>query len=176
MKLILLHGAPGVGKLTVGKQLSAVTGFPLFHNHLVIDLLAQVLPSNSPSYLKLREELWLAVIRAASRDRLPGLIFTFVYESSTLAGFFDRLRATLGPADRLYPFELRCDLEENERRIREPDRFKFLKLSTGQYLREWVLGGQYMSPEGLPENIVIDTTVISAEETARTIAAYIEEN
>src|SRR5215475_12910946 len=112
MKLVLIHGAPGVGKLTVGKQVSKLTGFPLFHNHMVINLLGAIFPFNSPSYLHLREEMWLAVIHAASKDRLAGLIFTFVFESSTLPGFFDRLREALGPEDQFIPIELRCDLLE----------------------------------------------------------------
>jgi tRNA uridine 5-carbamoylmethylation protein Kti12 len=38
MKLVFLHGAPAVGKLTVARELSALTGFRLFHNHLTVDL------------------------------------------------------------------------------------------------------------------------------------------
>lgn len=176
MKLVLIHGAPGVGKLTVGRELGRLTGFPLFHNHLVIDLLAHVFPSNSPSYLRLREQLWLAVIGAAAHDRLAGLIFTFVYESSTLPGFFDRLIETLGPENRLYPVELRCDLAENERRLEQPDRREFLKVTTNQFLREWVLGGRYMSPSGLPNNLLIETTDLSAADTAMLIASHLQES
>src|SRR5690606_24281663 len=128
--------------------------------------------SNSPSYLMLREELWLAVLRAAAKDRLPGLIFTFVYESSTLPGFFDRLIASLGPEDQLYGIELRCDLDENERRLDQPDRYEYLTNTTNQCLREWVLGGRYMSPEGLPNNLVIDTTELFAAAPARQIAEH----
>ena len=42
MKLIFLHGLPGVGKLTVARQLAALTGFKLFHNHLTVDLVTSV--------------------------------------------------------------------------------------------------------------------------------------
>jgi shikimate kinase len=31
MKLIVLHGPPGVGKLTVGRELAGLTGYALFH-------------------------------------------------------------------------------------------------------------------------------------------------
>ncbi len=34
MQLVFLYGPPGVGKLTVGNALSALTGYKLFHNHL----------------------------------------------------------------------------------------------------------------------------------------------
>ena len=39
MWLVFLHGPPGSGKLTVGRELQSITGFRLFHNHLVVDLL-----------------------------------------------------------------------------------------------------------------------------------------
>ncbi|MBD0327065.1 MAG: AAA family ATPase, partial [Pyrinomonadaceae bacterium] len=38
MKLIFLHGLPGVGKLTVARELAKLTGFKVFHNHLAVDL------------------------------------------------------------------------------------------------------------------------------------------
>ena len=38
MKVVLLHGAPASGKLTVAKVLASQYGFKLFHNHLVVDL------------------------------------------------------------------------------------------------------------------------------------------
>lgn len=173
MQLVLIHGAPGVGKLTVARELAKLTGYPVFHNHMVINMLAELMPSNSPSYLKLREQLWLAVIQAASRDRLPGLIFTFVYESSTLPGFFTRLQESLRPDDELLPIELRCELDENERRLMQPERLALWKFSSRQYLREWVLGGGYMSPEGLPGNMLIDNTDLAAPDTAQRIFRHI---
>ena len=39
MRLIFIYGLPAVGKLTVAKELAAKTGYKLFHNHLVVDLL-----------------------------------------------------------------------------------------------------------------------------------------
>jgi hypothetical protein len=51
--LVFLHGPAASGKLTVARALEAAVGFPVFHNHLVVDLLTTVFPpgcgSNSPS-------------------------------------------------------------------------------------------------------------------------------
>ncbi len=38
MQLVYLYGPPGVGKLTVARELVALTGFKLFHNHLAVNL------------------------------------------------------------------------------------------------------------------------------------------
>ena len=51
MELIVLHGPPAVGKLTVGREASALTGFPLFHNHLVVDTVTAGSPSARWSFV-----------------------------------------------------------------------------------------------------------------------------
>jgi broad-specificity NMP kinase len=42
MRLIFLYGLPGVGKLTVARELAEFTGFKVFHNHLTVDLVGSV--------------------------------------------------------------------------------------------------------------------------------------
>jgi hypothetical protein len=39
MKLTFIYGLPATGKLTIAVELAAMTGYKLFHNHLVVDLL-----------------------------------------------------------------------------------------------------------------------------------------
>src|SRR5712672_481087 len=87
MKLIFISGLPGVGKLTVAKELSALTGYRLFHNHLVVDLLMSVFPFGSPQFVELRESIWLSVFEQACRGSLPGLIFTFNAENTVRQSF-----------------------------------------------------------------------------------------
>ena len=36
--LVLLHGRPASGKLTIANQLNALLGLRVFHNHLTIDV------------------------------------------------------------------------------------------------------------------------------------------
>jgi hypothetical protein len=36
MDLVFLYGPPAAGKFTVGRELAAITGFGLFHNHLTL--------------------------------------------------------------------------------------------------------------------------------------------
>jgi shikimate kinase len=38
MSFLLLVGPPAVGKMTVGQALAQKLGYPLFHNHLSIEL------------------------------------------------------------------------------------------------------------------------------------------
>lgn len=39
MKLLFIYGPPASGKLTVAREPAALTGYRLFHNHLVVDAL-----------------------------------------------------------------------------------------------------------------------------------------
>ena len=72
MKFIFLHGPPAVGKLTIARELATLTGWRLFHNHLTVDLVLSVYDFGTPGFIALREQIWLAVIRRALADRLPG--------------------------------------------------------------------------------------------------------
>jgi dephospho-CoA kinase len=87
MKLIFIYGMPAVGKLTVAQELAAITGYRLFHNHLVVDLLLTVFEFGSPQFVALREEFWLSIFHQAAHTDLPGMIFTFNPESTVRPDF-----------------------------------------------------------------------------------------
>src|SRR5271170_2790832 len=87
MKLIFIYGLPATGKLTVAQELASLTGFKLFHNHLVVDCLLSVFEFGSPPFVQLREEIWLSVFDHACRSNLPGLIFTFAPEKTVRPQF-----------------------------------------------------------------------------------------
>jgi hypothetical protein len=70
MKLIFIYGMPAVGKLTVAQELAAITGYRLFHNHLVVDLLLTVFEFGGPQFVALREEFWLSVFHQAAHSDL----------------------------------------------------------------------------------------------------------
>lgn len=55
--VIFLHGPPAAGKYTIGRELARLTGWPLFHNHLVVDLLLGLFPFGSSAFVAHRERL-----------------------------------------------------------------------------------------------------------------------
>jgi len=82
MNLIILFGPPAVGKLTVGKQLSKLTGYSLLHNHLTVDLIKQIFPFGSKPFSRLNRQFRKTLVRFALTEKLPGLIMTYVWASN----------------------------------------------------------------------------------------------
>ena len=71
MKLLFLYGPAASGKLTIARELATLTGFALFHNHLVVDAVAAVFPFGSDQFVKPREQFWLAMFHEASERGTP---------------------------------------------------------------------------------------------------------
>src|SRR5512141_866539 len=130
MILIFIHGAPAVGKLTVARELSRLTGFPLFHNHLTVDLVSSLFAFGTQPFIKLREQIWLAAFEEAARNDLS-LIFTFNPEQTVNAEFIQKMTDVVASASGRVAFvELTCSQEELERRMELPSRKEFGKLAS----------------------------------------------
>jgi len=172
MKLVFLHGPPAVGKLTVARELQRLTGFPLFHNHLTVDLVSSLFPFGSDSFIRLREQVWLAAFAEAAHNRVS-LIFTFNPERTVRERFIQDTLDVVGAAGGEVVFiELTCAEEELERRIADASRQEFGKLASVEQYRSLKDAGAFHFPK-LPNGLSLDTTNSSATNTARLISEYI---
>ena len=172
MRLIFLHGLPGVGKLTVARELAKLTRFRIFHNHLTVDLVASVFEFGTRPFVELREKIWLEVLSRAAADNLNGLIFTFAFDRSVRGGFIENTREVIeSNGGEVLFVELSCSAEELERRIEHPSRQRFGKLSSVGQFRELKEAGAFVNP-GIPaERLVVDTTELSASDAADLIVS-----
>src|ERR1700691_6185738 len=91
MELIFLHGKAAAGKLTTARALAARLNYPVFHNHLVINLLTELFPFGSEPFVRLREQIWLSVFAEAANED-TSLVFTFAPEVTVEPGFPLRAR------------------------------------------------------------------------------------
>lgn len=175
MKLIFLHGLPGVGKLTVAREIAKLTGFKIFHNHLTVDLVASVFEFGSQPFVELREKVWLAMLSQAVAAKLDGLIFTFAFDRSVRSSFIENVLGVVkaGGGEVLF-VELTCSIEELERRIEQPSRERFGKLNSVDTFRELKDAGAFVDP-GIPKDrLVVDTTELSASDAAGLIVSRLE--
>ena len=173
MKLIFIHGLPGVGKLTVARALAALLQYKLFHNHLTVDLVGSVFEFGSVPFVDLRESIWLNVFARAAEEGLGGLVFTFVFERTVRDDFFRSVRETVeSRGGSVLPVELTCGRDELERRLTDSSREKFGKLRSVEKLDELLSAGAIYRPALTPPAFVVDTTALSPEGAASRIADH----
>jgi len=124
--LVWIAGPPAVGKMTVGLELSRLTGFPLFHNHVSIDAVLPVFEYGSPEFNRLVGRFRDHMFEEAARSDLLGLIFTMVwaFDLPSDRRFVERQKVLFEEhGGRVVFVELRADLEtrlarrETERRL-----------------------------------------------------------
>ncbi|WP_247040214.1 AAA family ATPase [Arthrobacter rhizosphaerae] len=115
MKFVVIFGPPAVGKMTVGHELSKITGFRLFHNHMTIELVLNFFEFGEPQFEALVSEFRQRVFEEVAASDLPGLIFTFVWavEHESDREFVERSCDIFrDKGAHVYFVELQADLEE----------------------------------------------------------------
>jgi len=126
LRVVILCGLPGVGKLTIANELARMHGFRVFHNHLVFDAVEALFPFESPAFVELRERLWVELLCRAVRERVGDVIFTIARDRRIDATFLVRLCQTLSQSGaEVRCVELSCAEEELERRVVSVARSRF---------------------------------------------------
>ena len=168
--LVFLHGPAAAGKLTTAQALGERLGYPVFHNHLTVDLLTTVFTFGSAPFTRLRTLIWLAVFHeAAAADR--SLIFTFAPESTVTPGFPEQVRTTIeGAGGRVCFVKLAVSEAEQERRITAGSRRQHHKLVSLETLR--ALRSHPGTVEQPPADLEIDTDVSGPNDSAAAIVRH----
>jgi hypothetical protein len=175
MRLIFVYGLPATGKLTVARELALITGYQVFHNHLVVDMVQSVFEFGSKPFAELREQIWLSVFRRAAESELPGLIFTFAPEATVRPEFIADTLKTVGESGGGVDFvELTCPVDELKRRIPEASRLQYKKLSSVALFEQLQANGIF-APFPMPEpRVSIDTSTCTPARAALEIARGLE--
>ncbi|MDX1646541.1 MAG: AAA family ATPase [Longimicrobiales bacterium] len=125
--LVFLVGPPAVGKMTVGRELSRITGLPLFHNHLSIEAVLPVFDFGHPAFNRLVAALRRGVIEEVAQSELPGVIFTYVwaFDAPEDQAYVEALGAVFREGGgRVVYAELWADQETRLRRNATPSRIE----------------------------------------------------
>jgi hypothetical protein len=180
--LVIIIGPPAVGKMTVGAELSALTGLPLFHNHLSIEAVLPVFAFGTPPFDRLVGEFRERMFVEVAESDLPGMIFTYVwaFDESGDRTFIDGLKAIFeSRGGRTVFVELWADVETRLARNAHPDRLaaKPSKRDVESSNRRMLeFDSRYrLSSDGdfpFPEYLHIDNSGSTAAEVAQTIATH----
>lgn len=173
MKLVVIHGAPGVGKLTTARALAALTGFRVFHNHLTFDLAGAIFDFPTPPFVRLAEAVRLATLEAAAREKVPGLIFTFGYAQPEDDAFVERMiQVVQRHGGELAFVRLYCDTATQEQRILAEERRRFGKITSVESLRGALARWNFAAAVRAGETLEIDNSTLEASAVARRIASH----
>jgi hypothetical protein len=175
MKLVFLYGPPAGGKLTVARELTASSGYPLFHNHLTIDLALSLFPFGSPGFIALRDRVWMAAFSEACANGLEGMIFTYAPEPSVPDDFVGRVKRLVeGRGGEVIFVSITAPFEVLESRISQDSRKAFGKITDVELFRDlWARG--LFDDRAMPSpRLKIDTHDHTPQEAARMILAALE--
>lgn len=173
LQLIFIYGPPATGKLTVAVELGRITGFPVFHNHLVVDMLLPVFAFGSPSFVELREAIWMQVLERAALEQTDGLIFTFTPETTVHPQFVNKLVAIVeGAGSEVIPVQLICPEDEVEKRLVNKSRARFEKLTSLGLYRQLRDEGSFVVEELFDVRLTIDTSTLHPDQAAGHIVEH----
>lgn len=172
-KLVFLHGPAASGKLTIAKELAAITSYKLFHNHLTVDMLLNVFPFGSPNFVKHRQRIWLDIIDDAMAEGID-VIFTFCPENTVDVNFPDLLREVVrNNHGTMVSIQVACPDDVLVQRMGTDSRRQLSKLVSGDFYLELKSKGAFDYPV-IPSNMGIDSSVMEHKDAARLIADHLE--
>ncbi len=183
MKLLFLFWPPAVWKMTVWHELEKVTSLKLFHNHITIELAKNFLDFWHPHFGELVQSLRIAFFEVIAKTDITGIIFTagIDFNDTVSINFMDHVCTLFAKYDaEIFHVELITDLatrlerNKSEHRLRHKPSKSDIILSEARMLqfekecRFNTLPGEF----NRTHYFQIDTTHISAEETAQKICTH----
>lgn len=79
MKLVIIFGPHAVGKMTVGQELAKTTDLKLFHNHMTIDIVADLFENMPQERQRLTELFRTEIFKSFANSNEYGMIFTCMW-------------------------------------------------------------------------------------------------
>jgi hypothetical protein len=180
--LVVLIGPPAVGKMAVGRALEELTGYPLFHNHMSIELALPFFEFGSEPFSRLVGGFRRQIFEEVAASDLPGLIFTWVWafdepaDRAFIAGvhdLFDQRGWRVVFVELAAELDTRLARNRTELRLREKPSKRDVKQSEERLLDaekryRMTSDGDFPYPHHLP----VDTNHLAPDAVARQVARH----
>jgi len=172
MKLLLLHGAPAAGKLTVARALLRRVAGRLFDNHAAIDLARTMFDFGAPGFWELVRSVRYAALEAGAANGVALVVTTFCYadpDDRPQVAAFEAIMQRAG--GELLPVFLHCSRAEALKRVGNPDRVERGKMTSAAGLNKY-LDDYNFTPVPCAGCLSLDTEAQSVEATVREIISH----
>ncbi|KAF4949036.1 hypothetical protein FGADI_9321 [Fusarium gaditjirri] len=177
---IYINGFPGVGKLTIAKELQQLLpGSKVYHNHLLIDPIDALVERSSPGYHEMRTGLRRYILNAIATSEYTKdktWIFTDAREASEAGekGAKDYEAAARKRRVSFISIVLECEIEENIRRAINPMRSQSVDAKlTDEAILRLILENEAIYRFGDENELVLDVTKLSSNEAALRIKEHV---
>lgn len=170
MKLIIVHGPPASGKLTISRALGEALGYRVLHNHLTVDLALEVYPEfGSNDFFDFVGNIRSLSIEKACENSLDGLIVTICYDTNLDKKVIRRwVKIVESHAGTVIPIYLKASESVLKSRVSNKSRIGSKKLQTTESL-DSTLNKYNFGAIVEPNSFVVDTENQSAGDTVREI-------
>lgn len=177
---IQIIGPQAVGKMTVGQELSKITGYKLLYNHMTIEVVRKIFDYDKKSFRKINSVIRYEIFKEFSKSNEKGIIFTGCFDfENDFKEEKSEIDKWMSLFEKNYTIELETTLEERLRRNKTANRLEHkpskrdLKWSEEDLLKS-INKHRFNSIPGEGEKIFenfikIENTDLSPEEVAKII-------
>jgi len=182
-KFLMIVGPQAVGKMTVGQELSKITGYKLFYNHMTIEPLRLIFDYDKKIFGKVNSKIRKIIFNEFSKSNEKGIIFTACLDfGQGLKKQLKEFNKWIEGYDEIYVIELESSLEVRLKRNKTENRLLHKQskrdlLWSEQDLLNSVESCTYNSGENQGEKIFnkflkINNNNLTAKEVAKIICQH----
>ena len=182
MKLLILIGDSAVGKMTGGQELTKITPFRLFHNHMMIEPVLEIFGAFDGGVIQRLREV---IFEEFAKSDHYGMIFTFMwaFDMESDWAYIERVREIFGlPEEDVYyveliaPQEVRLARNATDNRLKHKASKRDIDASNARLIRDDANYRCVSLPGEIPypNYLRLENAEISAQEAARIIKEHFE--